>query len=99
MGYASYLVGLYDDAAVYCQQAAEAFRQSGNAEGELSANQNVALVSLVQGQWEKASRLLLAALEKARALGKRDAIAASLGQLGLLAHYQGRWDAALASYR
>ena len=99
VGFAYYLLGEHDNAMVYWRQALDLYGKGGNRQGAVMARQSIGLLQLHQGRWEEAARSLLGSLEEGRALGMRDATAVSLGYLGRLAHLQGRYPAALDSYR
>ena len=99
VGFAYFLLGEHDNAMVYWRQALDLYGKGGNRQGAVMARQSIGLLQLHQGRWEEAARSLLGSLEEGRALGMRDATAVSLGYLGRLAHLQGRYPAALDSYR
>jgi tetratricopeptide (TPR) repeat protein len=99
VGFAYYLLGEHDNAMVYWRQALDLYGKGGNRQGTVLARQSIGLLQLHQGKWEDAARSLLGSLEEGRALAMRDATAVSLGYLGRLAHLQGRYPAALDSYR
>jgi tetratricopeptide (TPR) repeat protein len=99
VGFAYYLLGEHDNAMVYWRQALELFGESGDRQGVVLAQQSIGTLQLAQGKWEEAARLLLDSLEASRELKMPDTTAVSLGHLGRLAHLQGRYPAALDSYR
>ncbi len=99
VGFAYYVLGELDNAEAYQQQAFDLFRQAQSAEGQVFAEQNLAQIELARGRWPAAIERLLPALERSRSLGRRDSEAVSLALLGRAAQRQGRYRAALDSYR
>ncbi|HEV7515966.1 MAG TPA: tetratricopeptide repeat protein, partial [Thermoanaerobaculia bacterium] len=98
VGFASYLLGRYDDALVYWRQGLDLAKKSGDPRGIVFATQNLGQLELARGEWDEAVKSFLTALRSSRELGLKEAIAVSLGNLGRLAQYQGRPGAAIASY-
>ncbi|HXT20131.1 MAG TPA: tetratricopeptide repeat protein, partial [Thermoanaerobaculia bacterium] len=99
VGFAYYLLGEYDNASVYWRQALDLYTASGDKQGVVRTQQNIGLLQLAQGRWQGAAKSLLAALEEGRLQQMPDSTAAALGALGRLAYLQGRYGAALDSYR
>src|SRR5581483_4570841 len=81
------------------RQAANLATQAGDREAGIEAKQNLGLLAIAQGRWEEAARTLLASLQESRGAGSPGSTAASLAYLGRLAQLQGRYGAALDSYR
>ena len=99
VGYAYYLLGELDNAAVYWDRAMALFERIDNPEGVLLTRQNRGLLHLVRADWEDALADFLATLDGSRELGLVAAEAVALGNLGRVAQHQGRYGAALGSYR
>lgn len=98
VGYTYYLLGEYDNASVYARQALNAYQAAANREGIMLARQTTGLLETARGNWTEATRAFLAALETAREIDYPHAAAMSHGNLGLLAHLQGRFQSAAESY-
>ncbi|MGH8496347.1 MAG: protein kinase domain-containing protein [Gammaproteobacteria bacterium] len=98
VGFAYCMLGEYDNASVYTEQARDLFESTGNSEGVMSAQQTLGLLETARGDWEAAQNAYLAALETSRELGSEGAEAVSLGNLGRIAQFQGRYAASAASY-
>jgi tetratricopeptide (TPR) repeat protein/TolB-like protein len=98
VGYANQLLGDLDNASVYWRQALELYKETGNTEGEILVTQSLGQLQLAQGHWDDAVKSYLSTLERSRANEMLPLTAASLGYLGRLAQYQGRYAAALSSY-
>jgi len=99
VGYAYYLVGRYDDALLYSRQALELYRKSGDRLGAAQAAQTVGACQLDHGELDEATRTFLETLREGRALEDKPTQAVAHGFLGRVAQAQGRYAAALASYR
>jgi tetratricopeptide (TPR) repeat protein len=91
-------LGDSDNASVYWHQALELYKATENREGEILVTQSLGQLQLAQGKWDEAAKSYLKALEQSREAEMLPASAASLGYLGRLAQYQGRYAAALTSY-
>ncbi|CAN5363558.1 hypothetical protein BH24PSE2_BH24PSE2_04020 [soil metagenome] len=98
VGFAYYMLGEYDNAAVYAERAEALFESIGNREGLMSARQTLGLLETARGNWDKALKASLSALETSRELRLETAEAVSLGNIGRVAQLQGRYQAAEASY-
>ena len=98
VGYANQLLGDLDNASVYWHQALDLYRQTGNREGEILVTQSLGQLEIAQGRWDDATKSYLSALQESRENEMAALAAASLGYLGRLAQYQGRYAASLASY-
>jgi tetratricopeptide (TPR) repeat protein len=99
VGYAYYLVGRYDDALLYGRQALDLYRKSGDRLGAVQAAQTVGACQLDHGELDEATRTFLETLREGRALEDKPTQAVAHGFLGRVAQAQGRYAAALASYR
>ena len=99
VGYAYYLLGRYDDALLYGRQALELYRESGDRLGAVQAAQTVGACQLDHGALDEATRTFLDSLRESRALEDKPTQAVAHGFLGRVAQAQGRYAAALASYR
>jgi tetratricopeptide (TPR) repeat protein len=99
VGFVYYVLGEHDNAMIYWRQALALHEREGNRHGALRAQQSIAMLELALGRWEQATRALLASLEESRRLGLPDATAVAQGNLGRLAHLQGRYPAALDAYQ
>ena len=53
---------------------------------------------MAQGRWDEARKAFAEALEASRAIDYKSAMAVSIGNIGLLQQYEGRYAAALRSY-
>ena len=62
------------------------------------STQNMGFLHTAQGRWDEATKAFLDALQQARALDFKSAMAVSYGNLGVLHAYQGRLAAALDSF-
>ena len=98
VGFAYYLLGQFDNAMVYLRQGLDLYRKGDDPSGVVLGTQSVALLQLAQGDWDEATESFLTTLRASRGAGMKEAEAVSLGNLGRLAQYQGRFRAALDSY-
>ena len=56
------------------------------------------LLQTAQGHWDEAVRSFVESLEKSREIDQKDAVAVSLGNLGILHQLRGRFSAGLSSF-
>ena len=98
VGFAYYLLGQFDNASVYWREAEGIYAETGNPVGRILVRQSLAELQLARGEWSAAARSYLETLEESRELDFTPAVAVATGELGRLAHAQGRMAAALESY-
>lgn len=98
VAFADYLLGRYDDSLLYGEQALALQRRNGDRFGALLVSQTIGACQLDQGLFQEATKIFVEALEEGRSLDAGQAVAAAQGQLGRVAHAQGRFAAAFASY-
>lgn len=98
IGFAYFVLGEYDNAGVYWQQALDQAIANDNPDAQLQARQSLGQLRLAEGDWNRATELLLQTLEASRRARFPVGEAVALGNLGRVAQRQGRYGAALSSY-
>ena len=98
VGYVYFLLGDYENARAYLDRAFELYEKHGNKRGALLVLQSRGACELAQGQWQEALATFHDSLERSRELELPAATAVAHGSLGRLAHLEGRYGAALASF-
>jgi len=97
-GYYYYLVGQYDKAIKYYEEALATFKKLGQESSVAILLSNIGLVYKSWGQYDKAIKYYEEALATFKKLGQEGSVAASLSNIGNACYSWGQYDKALEYY-
>ncbi len=98
IGYTYYLLGQYDNAAVFVDRSLETYRETDNSEGVMFASQIRGILETARGRYDDALKALLEALRISREIDAAHAEAVTEGYIGNARFLQGKYAAARSSF-